>query len=518
MKRHLGIVLALSVGGLSSSIGFSCQRQEQPAPDVTRAPDPMFTEGANMKAALQPIRAEDGMSPRLVQREGTFTCPNPPPLILPDEEKCGSVLDGCVAEGEDPVIFRFGHGTRNVGYSRLYTPLVPGNAPACACLGPEPPGCQGTCCLSNYSNDDSVWSCAHGHHHLKDWGVYHLIDNQTKLLVSTAVKYSFLAGYALGPEGGWDDYGGTLPCQFIRIDPNMPAGSYTLAQEVKSPTGSRRSGSSTTRSPSGFPSSVPGQSPSRPSTSRPRGRALASNLATALGSSTPAVISRDNGNDLFYVGSNGHLFGKTKSPASNWTPSSGGTQISPANQTYPLVGGPAAVAMGKGRMEVFARNNNNEIRQHIWTAAAGWSSTTFSQFAAAPPAAVSASRTRALVAWLDADGFLRSRTVPGFPKTATGAQFPTNQRPALAASDHNTYHVFLRAADGTVKYNRYSWATSSWTGWVSLGGSVTGQLSAVSPYYRQALVFARGTDNQLTFLKVEIDPANVDIDFTGWQD
>ena len=52
-----------------------------------------------------------------------------------------------------------------------------------------------------------------------------------------------------------------------------------------SPTGSRRSGSSTTQSPSGFPSPVPVQIPSRPSTSRPRGRAL---QATSPRRSVPA--------------------------------------------------------------------------------------------------------------------------------------------------------------------------------------------------------------------------------------
>jgi hypothetical protein len=93
------------------------------------------------------------------------------------------------------------------------------------------------------NSDVFEWSQCHGHHHVRDYASYELLD-ATGTAVLTARKQSFClqddedvqpgvppTGYSCTDQGitrGWADvYGRYLPCQWIDITA-IPAGSYTL--------------------------------------------------------------------------------------------------------------------------------------------------------------------------------------------------------------------------------------------------------------------------------------------------
>jgi hypothetical protein len=132
------------------------------------------------------------------------------------------VMEGCVGGSGPRLLLRFNTVSANLGTANL-------------ALGAPPPAGE--------SNDVFEWSQCHGHHHVRNFASYELLD-ATGTVMLTARKQSFCledveniqpgipaTGYSCSDQGitrGWADvYSGGLPCQWIDIT-NVPSGTYTL--------------------------------------------------------------------------------------------------------------------------------------------------------------------------------------------------------------------------------------------------------------------------------------------------
>jgi hypothetical protein len=131
-------------------------------------------------------------------------------------------MEGCVGGSGPRLLLRFNTVSANLGTANL-------------ALGAPPPAGE--------SNDVFEWSQCHGHHHVRNFASYELLD-ATGTVMLTARKQSFCledveniqpgipaTGYSCSDQGitrGWADvYSGGLPCQWIDIT-NVPSGTYTL--------------------------------------------------------------------------------------------------------------------------------------------------------------------------------------------------------------------------------------------------------------------------------------------------
>jgi lysyl oxidase len=132
------------------------------------------------------------------------------------------VMEGCVGGSGPRLLLRFDTVSANRGTANL-------------ALGAPPPAGE--------SNTVFEWSQCHGHHHVRDFASYELLD-ATGTVVLTARKQSFCLedveniqpgipaiGYSCSDQGitrGWADvYSRFLPCQWIDVT-NVQAGTYTL--------------------------------------------------------------------------------------------------------------------------------------------------------------------------------------------------------------------------------------------------------------------------------------------------
>jgi hypothetical protein len=132
------------------------------------------------------------------------------------------VIEGCVGGSGPRMLLRFDTVSANRGTADLK-------------LGTPPPAGE--------SNDVFEWSQCHGHHHVRNFASYELLD-ATGTVVLTARKQSFCledveniqpgipaTGYSCSDQGitrGWADvYSRFLPCQWIDVT-NVAAGAYTL--------------------------------------------------------------------------------------------------------------------------------------------------------------------------------------------------------------------------------------------------------------------------------------------------
>lgn len=132
------------------------------------------------------------------------------------------VVEGCVGGSGPRVLLRFDTVSANRGTADLV-------------VGVPPPAGE--------SNALFEWSPCHGHHHVRNYASYELLD-ATGTVMLTARKQSFCledgeniqpgvpaTGYSCTDQGitrGWADvYSRFLPCQWIDVT-NVQPGAYTL--------------------------------------------------------------------------------------------------------------------------------------------------------------------------------------------------------------------------------------------------------------------------------------------------
>jgi peroxiredoxin len=100
------------------------------------------------------------------------------------------------------------------------------------------------------------------------------------------------------------------------------------------------------------------------------------------------------------------------------------------------------------------------------------------------------------------DGALWSRTTTNNGATwnawnPLGGQIPVGTGPAACSWGPGRLDVFVQGTDGALWHKWYT--GTSWSGWESLGGSLTSSPAATSPGSGLIDVFARGTDNGLWY-------------------
>ncbi len=211
----------------------------------------------------------------------------------------------------------------------------------------------------------------------------------------------------------------------------------------------------------------------------------------------PAVVTRNtNTYDLFYVGTDGGLYTINQGTTGVWPSGSNGTLIFNSTAAgYPLAGQLAAIARDRVPMDVFGATTAHDLVRLSWDGSV-WH---FAQYgveatgsgAASTPAAVAASPTSAMVAWMSLNGSVQVGRFAGgawqAPTPMGGIFFPSNQTPALAASGDGMFHLFVRDGAGQVWYNRNT--NGAWAGWRNLGGNVIGNLTAASSYLNRVDIF-----------------------------
>jgi endonuclease/exonuclease/phosphatase family metal-dependent hydrolase len=117
----------------------------------------------------------------------------------------------------------------------------------------------------------------------------------------------------------------------------------------------------------------------------------------------------------------------------------------------PEVAGPAVIATGDGRLEVFIRGENNELVQRSWNGTS-WSG------------------------WKNLGGDISAA-------------------PAVTSSQPGRLDVFVRGGGGDLVHRFFE--NSRWSGWNNLGGDLTSAPAAVSPEPGRIEVFVRGTSGEL---------------------
>ena len=170
---------------------------------------------------------------------------------------------------------------------------------------------------------------------------------------------------------------------------------------------------------------------------QPHWSKIGGQLASGTG---PAVSSWSAGRlDVFVEGTDGALWHKwwTGTSWSGWE-SLGGK----------LTSSPAATSQGSGLIDVFARGTGGALWYKDWNGAA-WSS------------------------W-----------------HSLGGQIPTGTAPAAYSSGTGHLDVFVEGTGGALYHKSY---TGTWSGWQSLGGSLTSSPAATSTSAGVIDVFARGT-------------------------
>ena len=414
----------------------------------------------------------------------------------------GDVLDGCIAAGGPYKLLRFDFKSRNKGNADAF-------------LGAPPPAGQ--------SNDIYVWSPAHGHHHIREFNVYDLLDPITAVNKAPGLKQAFClmdlekhdpnAGpgkYNCGNQGltpGWSDvYSSGLPCQFVNIT-GVADGTYVLVSRTNQAklideSHAYDNGRAVRLTISG--TTVTPQAPTYQSSVQ---------VVPPNASGTPlgaAVTWGSNRYDLFYRNAtDGRLYRKSQDPSTGvWSPSGAGTLMaSPA-----IVGAPSATAKDKNKIDVFARTTSNTVG-HWWTTnGSTWSSETWNVTITGSPVTVASNKNQVMVVFPRPSGNLQARYWNGTAWTTydIGNGLGAAEQPTLVATNWNEWHVFQRDTSGATRHRAFQPA-AGWYAWENLGGIVTAPVSAASWNLGRIDVVGRGTDGGL-YRNVNIDNSW----WTGW--
>ncbi len=209
----------------------------------------------------------------------------------------------------------------------------------------------------------------------------------------------------------------------------------------------------------------------------------------------PAVIKDRGGIVRVYArGTNGNLYEDSLAPGRSWSGfySMGG--VWPAN--------PTALADTSGNVHVLATGTTGMLYEKRLAAGRQWSGWTgFGGSLTGKPAAVQDSGGSVRVYARGTNGHLYEDSLqPGKSWTRLydrgGGPWPDD--PAALTDTSGNVHVFAVGSTGHLYEDRLSPSRHwTWSGWISLGGSVTGEPAAVQDSSGTVRVYARGTNQSL---------------------
>lgn len=213
--------------------------------------------------------------------------------------------------------------------------------------------------------------------------------------------------------------------------------------------------------------------------------------------SDPSVVSwGSNSLHVFARGADNALWMR------QWNGSSWSAWTSLGMPTGGLSSGPDAASLGEGHLDVFARGSGNAL-WHKWFAGGSWSAwESLGGTLTSDPSAVG-------WGWSDLHVFAKGGEGKLIHKQWNGSSgwspvWTTMEGVLGSAPDasqwfeYNRYrvmHAFAVGGSSNLYQNTWSQRTNAWTGWSSLGGTITGDPGAVSWGAGRIDVFIRGEDN-----------------------
>jgi Beta-lactamase enzyme family len=219
--------------------------------------------------------------------------------------------------------------------------------------------------------------------------------------------------------------------------------------------------------------------------------------------SAPATVFQPSfGHDAFATGNDGAL----------WWSSNAGSWNSLGAPPAGVVGDPAAVSWGAGRIDLFVRGGDDHLWQLFSTCGgcqwSRWSQPVGAQgILASSPTATSRGPGQIDIFALGGDGGVWQRF--WYISSWNNAWFPlggnSSERPAAAAWGANRVDVFVTGGDGRL-WQKF-WSGSAWSGWAQPAGTQQGNLASApsaapwgaGPFNLpdRLSVFTRGTDGHL---------------------
>jgi hypothetical protein len=186
----------------------------------------------------------------------------------------------------------------------------------------------------------------------------------------------------------------------------------------------------------------------------------------------------------FYPATTSASLAKGGSAQPHWSKIGG--QLAPST-------GPAVSSWSAGRLDVFVEGTDGALWHKWWTGTSwsGWES--LGGKLTSSPAATSQGSGLIDVFVRGTDGALWYKDWNGAAWSSwhsLGGQIPTGTAPAAYSSGAGHLDVFVEGTGGALYHKSY---TGTWSGWQSLGGSLTSSPAATSTSAGVIDVFARGT-------------------------
>ncbi|MBV9379371.1 MAG: cellulase family glycosylhydrolase [Streptosporangiaceae bacterium] len=222
--------------------------------------------------------------------------------------------------------------------------------------------------------------------------------------------------------------------------------------------------------------------------------------------SAPAAVVYHNQVLLFARGTDGQVYEDVGTPSATNPPGSWSGWY--GIQGYVTDGLTAAVF--NDQVQVFGRGTDGQVYADVWTPSApgsnqgswtGWY-VIGGQIVGAPAAVAFGQQLLLFARGTDNqvyEDYLQGGSWSGWYTAGIGGQVTSS--PAAAVFGQYQVQIFARGTDGAVYADVFTTSAKnppgSWSGWHSLGGSVTGAPGATAFGQNQMQVFGRGTDGQV---------------------
>jgi lysyl oxidase len=370
-----------------------------------------------------------------------------------------------------------------------------------------------------------TWS-SHGHHHVRGFNVYDLVNIATRasvagmkqaFCVTDFIKYDPNAGPAFysctnqGLSPGWSDiYWGSestwndtiydpLPCQFIDITDGVPNGTYVLvgrtnALQIRPEADPFDNGAAVHLTISG----------NNVYTGAGQGPQISAGLQIVPPNPSGVVLGTassysTNRHDYFYRDpvSGGLMYKWQDAKTGVWSPAGAGQNLGGAN----IYGAPAVASWSPERLDVFAETTTIQLG-HWWSSSPGWWS--FETLSGQPgpagdPAVVSPGAGKLMIVYVDVDEIIRYHwfsNAAGWSNGSLPSSGWATEAPALAASGSGKIHLLVRTTVGDIYAADFTEGVG-WSGFSHTYGWTYHPISAASWNINRVDAVVRGTDDRL---------------------